>query len=136
MRHLKRFSAFLATIIALSALAVPVFADNPDMEIMEKTAIAAPRYANIRDGKCTLTLSGTTASINGWVRFSSGNTCNIEIELLKNGSVIESWSKSSSTGYVSISKKVSGLKGGSYQAIMYYDCGSDSGSKSSSQKLI
>lgn len=125
-KSIKSLQVIFVTIVSLLSLTFVAFATD---EIQ-------PRWANINSTRCTLTISGTTANVSGSISFVEGKTCHATLDLLCDGDVIASWSDSDSSGRLHIVESVRNLDKGSYQAILYFDCGTDSDSKSSTKKTI
>lgn len=117
MCQTKRIPAFLLSLLLLLAMAIPAAATIDPMQ---------PRYDAIYQTECYLeTYSDGSAYVLAWADFVAGEDCDIVVKLERNGRVVKTWSSSSSSGYIEISRDVYGLSSGEYQAIMYITCGSD-----------
>lgn len=123
MKSRQTWFACLFALLLAVGLAVPAFA----------------RYSYIDYSSSTLSISGSTASVRGYVRMTTeGESIEMTTSLLLDGAEIESWSTPTSETATSavIQKKVRLYDRGDYQVVTEYTVygpdGSESGASYSS----
>lgn len=138
MKRSKIVASSLALLLALPSIPAAgkaLITSKSDPATFKSSAVLR-RYSIISDWDCILDAYENEVSVLAWVRFEKGTRCSLTVHLYRNGKEIRTWATSSTKGYVSINETIDNMPAGTYEAIMEFKAGSDTGSERSGERSL